>query len=62
MKESVWVEDKNITECKGCATPFSVSRRKVSFDTLRVHTLHERNSLFSRIMTNSQFILGGGLP
>ena len=29
MKESVWVEDKNITDCKGCKKPFSVSRRKV---------------------------------
>lgn len=29
MKESVWVEDKSITDCKGCTKPFSVSRRKV---------------------------------
>ena len=29
MKESVWVEDKSITDCKGCNKPFSVSRRKV---------------------------------
>lgn len=29
MKESVWVEDKSITDCKGCSKPFSVSRRKV---------------------------------
>ncbi len=31
MKESVWVEDKNITDCKGCNKPFSVSRRKVHY-------------------------------
>ena len=30
VKESVWVEDKAITDCKGCNKPFSVSRRKVS--------------------------------
>ena len=30
MKESVWVEDKSIAECKGCNKAFSVSRRKVS--------------------------------
>lgn len=28
MKESVWVEDKSIVDCKGCNKPFSVSRRK----------------------------------
>ena len=30
MKESVWEEDKNITDCKGCSKAFSVSRRKVT--------------------------------
>lgn len=29
MKESVWVEDKDINDCQGCKKPFSVSRRKV---------------------------------
>lgn len=28
MKESVWVEDKSSTDCKGCNKPFSVSRRE----------------------------------
>ncbi len=31
MNESVWMEDKNITDCKDCNKPFSVSRRKVDF-------------------------------
>ena len=29
MKESVWMDDKNITECQQCNKPFSVARRKV---------------------------------
>ena len=29
MKESVWVDDRNIAECQQCKTTFSVARRKV---------------------------------
>ena len=29
LKESVWVDDKTITECQQCQKPFSVARRKV---------------------------------
>ena len=29
MKESVWLDDKDINDCQGCKKPFSVSRRKV---------------------------------
>jgi len=29
MRESVWVDDRNITECQQCKKPFSVARRKV---------------------------------
>ena len=32
MKESVWVDDRNITECQQCKKPFSVARRKVGVD------------------------------
>ena len=29
MRESVWVDDRNITECQQCKKPFSMARRKV---------------------------------
>ena len=29
LRESVWVDDKTITECQQCQKPFSVARRKV---------------------------------
>ena len=29
MKESVWIDDKDINDCQGCKKAFSVSRRKV---------------------------------
>ena len=32
MRESVWVDDRNITECQHCKKPFSVARRKVGVD------------------------------
>jgi len=28
MRESVWVDDRNITDCQQCKKPFSVARRK----------------------------------
>ena len=34
VKDSVWVEDKAITDCKGCGKAFSVSRRKVGNHSL----------------------------
>ena len=29
MKESVWVDDREATDCQQCNKPFSVARRKV---------------------------------
>jgi len=36
MRESVWVDDRNITECQQCKKPFSVARRKVCVQVVRV--------------------------
>ena len=29
MRKSVWVDNRNITECQKCRKPFSVERRRV---------------------------------
>ena len=36
MKESVWVDDRDISDCQHCKTGFSVARRKVSLSPLPV--------------------------
>ena len=43
MKESVWLDDKDINDCQGCKKVFSVSRRKVNPILLELFT---RNNFF----------------
>ena len=38
MKESVWLDDKDINDCQGCKKVFSVSRRKVNPILLELFT------------------------
>ncbi len=52
VKDSVWVEDKSITDCKGCCKTFSVSRRKVRghCDMLKVYRVTKyNNKLFKQM-------------
>ena len=69
MRESVWVDDRNITECQQCKKPFSMARRKVCVQGVGVWVCgvswkgaHEKvalcgESLFHRNMAVGQFLL-----
>jgi len=37
MRETVWVDNRNITECQQCEKPFSVVRRTVCVQVVRVY-------------------------
>ena len=37
MRKTVWVDNRNITECQQCEKPFSVVRRRVCVQVVRVH-------------------------